>query len=438
MKKCDLLALIEACQDKLNSLYNDNLSNDVKEELKRILEITVKHYNIVKETDESNYVLLNNYAESYTNLYYTILNNNEKALEKNETGLSIYSQLDKIDNKQMLANPTEVNRIIDIDAQSVDNKKKSKSLLKIIASTSSVILAIAIIATLAKENNRLKNEIDSLEDDLGYKNTIIETLQENNNEENNIVLDINNEESVYNYAQSLQELLPENTLTTEDIINCLKLANFDELLNQSVFSSREELYDTISKLGTLVKYAGTEKTVIENKNTDIYFSEDELKDMIKCITNNELAISNFDSFKSEKGYNSYKVYEYCSKMFKDGNNKDKVLYAKLFNEITARKFESFSVTPDSPLSTYYLMLGMFNENKDYITALTANRNWGPIYGNMKNDSSVPNGYTGDKIDGTYGFICIEELIDHLTIGNPNYSFYSIYADEFMIDKGLSR
>ena len=418
MKKCDLLALIEACQDKLNSLYNDNLSNDVKEELKRILEITVKHYNIVKETDESNYVLLNSYAESYTNLYYTILNNNEKALEKNETGLSVYSQLSVRDNNDLIP--------IEVEDQNLENRKKAKTLLKIIAGTGSIMLAIAILATIAKENNKIKNDVDSLDDELG----IVQVLENN--------LDVNNEEALYNYAQSLQELLPENTLTTEDIINCLKLANFDELLNQSVFSSREELYDTISKLGTLVKYAGTEKTVIENKNTDIYFSEDELKDMIKCITNNELAISNFDSFKSEKGYNSYKVYEYCSKMLKDENNKDKVLYAKLFNEITARKFESFSVTPDSPLSTYYLMLGMFNENKDSITSLTANRNWGPIYGNVVANSSVPNGYTGDKIDGTYGFICIEELIDHLTIGNPNYSFYSIYADEFMIDKGLSR
>ena len=418
MKKCDLLALIEACQDKLNSLYNDNLSNDVKEELKKILEITVKHYNIVKKADESNYTLLNSYAESYTKLYYTILNNNEKALEKKETGLSVYSQLSVRDNNDLIP--------IEVEDQNLENRKKAKTLLKIIAGTGSIMLAIAILATIAKENNKIKNDVDSLDDELG----IVQVLENN--------LDVNNEEALYNYAQSLQELLPENTLTTEDIINCLKLANFDELLNQSVFSSREELYDTISKLGTLVNYAGTEKTVIENKNTDIYFSEDELNDMIKCITNNELSISNFDSFKSEKGYNSYKVYEYCSKMLKDENNKDKVLYAKLFNEITARKFESFSVTPDSPLSTYYLMLGMFNENKDYITSLTANRNWGPIYGNVVANSSVPNGYTGDKIDGTYGFICIEELIDHLTIGNPNYSFYSIYADEFMNDKGLSR
>ena len=421
MKKCDLLALIEACQDKLKSINTDNLSNNAKEKLEKILAITSEHYNIISQANENDVDLFNNYAEMYTRIYYNVLNKETKNLDNNETGLSVYSQLSLRDNNDLIPIEDEL-----VEDQNLENRKKAKTLLKIIAGTGSIMLAIAILATIAKENNKIKNDVDSLDDELG----IVQVLENN--------LDVNNEEALYNYAQSLQELLPENTLTTEDIINCLKLANFDELLNQSVFSSREELYDTISKLGTLVKYAGTEKTVIENKNTDIYFSEDELKDMIKCITNNELSISNFDSFKSEKGYNSYKVYEYCSKMLKDENNKDKVLYAKLFNEITARKFESFSVTPDSPLSTYYLMLGMFNENKDSIIALTANRNWGPIYGNVVANSSVPNGYTGDKIDGTYGFICIEELIDHLTIGNPNYSFYSIYADEFMIDKGLSR
>ena len=421
MKKCDLLALIEACQDKLKSINTDNLSNNEKEKLEKILAITSEHYNIISQANENDVDLFNNYAEMYTRIYYNVLNKETKNLDNNETGLSVYSQLSLRDNNDLIPIEDEL-----VEDQNLENRKKAKTLLKIIAGTGSIMLAIAILATIAKENNKIKNDVDSLDDELG----IVQVLENN--------LDVNNEEALYNYAQSLQELLPENTLTTEDIINCLKLANFDELLNQSVFSSREELYDTISKLGTLVKYAGTEKTVIENKNTDIYFSEDELNDMIKCITNNELSISNFDSFKSEKGYNSYKVYEYCSKMLKDENNKDKVLYAKLFNEITARKFESFSVTPDSPLSTYYLMLGMFNENKDSIIALTANRNWGPIYGNVVANSSVPNGYTGDKIDGTYGYICIEELIDHLTIGNPDYSFYSIYADEFMIDKGLSR
>ena len=421
MKKCDLLALIEACQDKLKSINTDNLSNNAKEKLEKILAITSEHYNIISQANENDVDLFNNYAEMYTRIYYNVLNKETKNLDNNETGLSVYSQLSLRDNNDLIPIEDEL-----VEDQNLENRKKAKTLLKIIAGTGSIMLAITILATIAKENNKIKNDVDSLDDELG----IVQVLENN--------LDVNNEEALYNYAQSLQELLPENTLTTEDIINCLKLANFDELLNQSVFSSREELYDTISKLGTLVKYAGTEKTVIEHKNTDMYFSEDELNDMIKCITNNELSISNFDSFKSEKGYNSYKVYEYCSKMLKDENNKDKVLYAKLFNEMTARKFESFSLTPESPISQYYLMLGMFNENMNASLALTTNHGWGPTYGEMKDDNTVPNGYTGDEIDGTYGYICIEELIHHLTIGNPDYSMYSIYADEVMIDKGLSR
>ena len=84
------------------------------------------------------------------------------------------------------------------------------------------------------------------------------------------------------------------------------------------------------------------------------------------------------------------------------------------------------------------MLGMFNENMQASLNLTTNHGWGPTYGEVQQNSSVPGGYTGDTIDGTYGYICIEELINHLSIGNVDYSFYSIYADEFMIDKSLSR
>ena len=88
------------------------------------------------------------------------------------------------------------------------------------------------------------------------------------------------------------------------------------------------------------------------------------------------------------------------------DEENKVLYAKLFNEMTARKFESFSLTPESPISQYYLMLGMFNENMNASLALTTNHGWGPTYGEMKDDNTVPNGYTGDEIDGTYGLSLI--------------------------------
>lgn len=484
MRKCDVLALIEACKERVEILLNKNISNGAKEDLKEILRVIDKHYNIVNAAEEDNVNLFNSYANCYSRLYYKTFNiikkienkennnlNVSENLNENELGLSLYSQISEVDNNNELdyfksralvksykkaKNSNDHDDIIDVDYEEVTDKNKIRILKDIIAVCGSAIVFLAIITSLVKENKRLKNELAMANDDLSFKNTVSETLQEipkteiEENmtfEENEIdeiieetkyILDVNDEDMLYNYAQSLQELLPENTLTTDDIINCLKLANYDELVNQSVFASREELFDSTSKLGTLVKYAGTENTVIENENTDIYFSEEELKDMLKCITNNELLATEFDSFKSNKGYNSYKIYEYCAKMFNDENNKNKVLYAKLFNEITARKFESFSVTPDSPLSTYYLMLAIFNENMNASLALTTNHGWGPTYGNVVANSSVPNGYTGDTIDGTYGYICIEELINHLTVGNPDYSFYSIYADEFMIDKSLSR
>ncbi|MDD5864948.1 MAG: hypothetical protein PUD07_00430 [bacterium] len=482
MRKCDILALIEACKERIELLLSKNISDGAKKDLKEILRVIEKHYNIVNAAEEDNVNLFNSYANCYSRLYYKTFNiikkieNNESKdlsvnenLNENELGLTLYSQISEVDNNNELdyfksralvksykKTTNDHNDIIDVDYEEVSDKKKIRILKDIIAVCGSAIIVLAIITSLVKENKRLKKELDIAKDDLSYKNTVIEDLQEipkteieenmtfEDNEINEIIeetkfsLDINDEDMLYNYAQSLQELLPENTLTTEEIINCLKLANFDELENQSVFASREELFESTSKLGTLVKYAGTEKTVIENENTDIYFTDEELKDMLKCITNNELLATEFDQFKSNKGYNSYKIYEYCAKMLNNENNQNKVLYAKLFNEITARKFESFSVTPDSPLSTYYLMLAIFNENMNASLALTTNHGWGPTYGNVVANSSVPNGYTGDTIDGTYGYICIEELINHLTIGNPDYSFYSIYADEFMIDKSLSR
>lgn len=482
MRKCDILALIEACKERIELLLSKNISDGAKKDLKEILRVIEKHYNIVNAAEEDNVNLFNSYANCYSRLYYKTFNiikkieNNESKdlsvienLNENELGLTLYSQISEVDNNNELdyfksralvksykKTTNDHNDIIDVDYEEVSDKKKIRILKDIITVCGSAIIVLAIITSLVKENKRLKNELDIAKDDLSYKNTVISDLQklpeteieENMNFEDNEIneiieetkfsLEINDEDMLYNYAQSLQELIPENTLTTEEIIKCLKLANFDELENQSVFASREELFESTSKLGTLVKYAGTEKTVIENENTDIYFTDEELKDMLKCITNNELLATEFDQFKSNKGYNSYKIYEYCAKMLNNENNQNKVLYAKLFNEITARKFESFSVTPDSPLSTYYLMLAIFNENMNASLALTTNHGWGPTYGNVVANSSVPNGYTGDTIDGTYGYICIEELINHLTIGNPDYSFYSIYADEFMIDKSLSR
>lgn len=460
MNKCDILALINACQSKIEEIIDMNISEKNKKGFEELLHATEKHYNIVANAKDNDTKLFESYASLYSSLYYKLRTIDSKVYSEN-VGLALYTQLKKAERKDVAeprkANNAEPSNVIDVKFEPVDEKKKNKT-LGIIAGASCTIAALAIIMSLVKENNKLKNQLNNLDNDdpKEAQEIVIEekptaeieeeiTIEEPSDtieiepiEELNLSnIDINNEDDLYNYAEKLAST-PGNTLTIEEIITALKLANFDDLENKSVFASREELYKANTDLGKLTTLVGTDKVEILHEENDIFVTEDTLKEMLACITNNELKLDNFSSLKEEKGYNIYKLYELCAKKLNDANEINKVLYAKLFNEMTARKFESFSLTPESPISQYYLMLGMFNENMNASLALTTNHGWGPTYGEMRDNNTVPNGYTGDEIDGSYGYICIEELIHHLTIGNPDYSMYSIYADEVMIDKGLSR
>lgn len=466
MKKCDLLALIEECQKILEKLLErQDLTGRTRNGLTDLLKASKTHYNIVAAAKDNDEKLLNSYAEGYSRLYYKLNLAKEKVSNKSEE-IAILNSLVEFKNMNLstyVVPPKKKDSdVIDVEFEEVKDKKVNKKLLGILGGSAVTIAALSIIISLAKENRNLKTSladalmpddsldttpaieevIDNDKKDDELEVTIPETKEEEKEpevqEKPTFVLDVNSEEMLLNYADSLREMLPEDTLSKEDIVTALKLANFDILEDNRVFASREELYKANKDLGVLTQYVGTDKVTIENKEDDIYITVDQLQDMIKCITNNELDIANFDELKEDKGYNIYKVYELCAQKLNNENENQKVLYAKLFNEITTRKFESFSLTPSSPLSQYYLMLGMFNENMQASLNLTTNHGWGPTYGEVQQNSSVPDGYTGDTIDGTYGYICIEELINHLSIGNEDYSFYSIYADEFMIDKSLSR
>ena len=465
MKKCDLLALIEECQKILEKLLErQDLTDRTRNGLTDLLKASKTHYNIVAAAKDNDDKLLNSYAEGYSRLYYKLNLAKEKVSNKSEE-IAILNSLVEFKNMNLstyVVPPKKNDDVIDVEFEEVKDKKVNKKLLGILGGSAVTIAALSIIISLAKENRNLKTSladalmpddsldttpaieevIDNDKKDDELEVTIPETKEEEKEpevqEKPTFVLDVNSEEMLLNYADSLREMLPEDTLSKEDIVTALKLANFDILEDNRVFASREELYKANKDLGFLTQYVGTDKVTIENKEDDIYITVDQLQDMIKCITNNELDIANFDELKEDKGYNIYKVYELCAQKLNNENENQKVLYAKLFNEITTRKFESFSLTPSSPLSQYYLMLGMFNENMQASLNLTTNHGWGPTYGEVQQNSSVPDGYTGDTIDGTYGYICIEELINHLSIGNEDYSFYSIYADEFMIDKSLSR
>lgn len=466
MKKCDLLALIEECQKILEKLLErQDLTGRTRNGLTDLLKASKTHYNIVAAAKDNDEKLLNSYAEGYSRLYYKLNLAKEKVSNKSEE-IAILNSLVEFKNMNLstyVVPPKKKDSdVIDVEFEEVKDKKVNKKLLGILGGSAVTIAALSIIISLAKENRNLKTSladalmpddsldttpaieevIDNDKKDDELEVTIPETKEEEKEsevqEKPTFVLDVNSEEMLLNYADSLREMLPEDTLSKEDIVTALKLANFDILEDNRVFASREELYKANKDLGFLTQYVGTDKVTIENKEDDIYITVDQLQDMIECITNNELDIANFDELKEDKGYNIYKVYELCAQKLNNENENQKVLYAKLFNEITTRKFESFSLTPSSPLSQYYLMLGMFNENMQASLNLTTNHGWGPTYGEVQQNSSVPDGYTGDTIDGTYGYICIEELINHLSIGNEDYSFYSIYADEFMIDKSLSR
>lgn len=466
MKKCDLLALIEECQKILEKLLErQDLTDRTRNGLTDLLKASKTHYNIVAAAKDNDEKLLNSYAEGYSRLYYKLNLAKEKVSNKSEE-IAILNSLVEFKNMNLstyVVPPKKKDSdVIDVEFEEVKDKKVNKKLLGILGGSAVTIAALSIIISLAKENRNLKTSladaimsddsldttpaieevIDNDKKDDELEVTIPETKEEEKEpevqEKPTFVLDVNSEEMLLNYADSLREMLPEDTLSKEDIVTALKLANFDILEDNRVFASREELYKANKDLGVLTQYVGTDKVTIENKEDDIYITVDQLQDMIKCITNNELDIANFDELKEDKGYNIYKVYELCAQKLNNEKENQKVLYAKLFNEITTRKFESFSLTPSSPLSQYYLMLGMFNENMQASLNLTTNHGWGPTYGEVQQNSSVPDGYTGDTIDGTYGYICIEELINHLSIGNEDYSFYSIYADEFMIDKSLSR
>lgn len=476
MNKRDLLALIEECQKILETLLErQDLSDRTRNSLLDLLKATKTHYNIVSVAKDDDIKLFNSYSDGYSRLYYKLNLARQKAYNRGEE-IAILNSLAEFKNINISTHvvpPKKNDDVIDVEYEDVTDKKNNKKLLGLLGGCAATVTALAIIISLAKENRNLKasiaesiktgNDVDNtpgIEEviDNDKKDDELEvTIPEKTEEETQtevkepeeetkepeieepvVTLDVNNEEMLSNYADSLQAMLPENVLSKEDIITALKLANFDILEDNRVFASREELYKANKDLGVLTQYVGTDKVTIENKEDDIYITEAQLKDMLQCITSNELDIANFDELKEDNGYNIYKVYELCAKKLNDANESQKVLYAKLFNEITARKFESFSLTPSSPLSQYYLMLGMFNENMQASLNLTTNHGWGPTYGEVQQNSSVPGGYTGDTIDGTYGYICIEELINHLSIGNVDYSFYSIYADEFMIDKSLSR
>ena len=253
-------------------------------------------------------------------------------------------------------------------------------------------------------------------------------------------VDLDNEEALYQYAEQLSSQLGENSLlTTDEIVDAIRLANIDDINNDGLFSSRDQLYNSTYAIGDITTALGTDSIIRRNPETDIYLSEDQLKDIIACVTNNEVSIDSFESACTDKGYDIYCVAETCVRNMYD-NNGDDMNYAKILNDLVARTVLSFSVVENAPLQTYYSILGIYNANGARVDELTAGQLLGPIYGNYNPDTAMYGTTEADvKIDGTYGYICVEELRDTTYVGSEDCIFYTLIADDEVINQnGLSR
>ena len=168
MKKCDILALIKACQNKIEEILDMNISEKNKKGFEELLHATEKHYNIVENAKEDDTKLFESYASLYSSLYYKLRTIDGKVYSEN-VGLALYTQLKKAESKEVTepkkgVNNSEPTNVIDVDYEEVDEKKKKKT-LGIIAGASCTIAALAIIFSLAKENSKLKNQINGLTED---------------------------------------------------------------------------------------------------------------------------------------------------------------------------------------------------------------------------------------------------------------------------------
>lgn len=412
MNKSELLVLIASCKNSIsNILKRSDISQEQKNALEALLAKVNEQESYIKTINESNQKELDHFSELYTRLAYSLKNFNPS------TSLVVAGKKDivkKPEAPKPVAPKVKVKKVIKEEEQKQETKDKRKKLIKWLH-VIGLALLIAILIHSCHENK--KNNNNNAPVDPSYTTE----------QQQVIYFDINDPDSLMNYAMYLQSQLPEGSdYTLEDIIYALRLANFEDLSNSDVFRDRDEIYTSTKNIGELSNLIGVDQLVTQDSNTDIYVSEAELKDIIMCVTDNNLTIDAFSNCMTEKGYDIYNLCQICTNQINGELRENTVYYAKVFSEIIARKLVTFSLTEDSPVSTYYTLIGMYNANFKKINELTSGHGWGPIYGD------------GTRIDGTYGCICVEELTNYLTIGNQSNIFFTDIIDQNLTYEAPSR
>ena len=233
------------------------------------------------------------------------------------------------------------------------------------------------------------------------------------------IIDVNDEAKLDEYSKYIQDELKKQAIIMDinDIKNAIKLVNVD-LLEEQPFASREEVYNATEDAGNIARNLGCTSILAEdptdNKNL---ITERTLDDMIANVT------PGFDKTKLNitkyaNGYSIYELLDVLVKGINDSNlsNTEREAYAKLLNEVAARKTRSMSLTPNSTVGQHYLVMGLYNAEGQELDELTAGKGYGPCYGD------------GKEIDNSYGFICVEELRNYMRVGNLDNAYYDYVAD----------
>ena len=250
-----------------------------------------------------------------------------------------------------------------------------------------------------------------------------------------------------NYATKIRNALADQSLTIDDIMYAIRMANWDALQDKNYFSDREGVCRSTYNAGLIATALGSDAVVQKNPNTDIFITDNQMMDILMTVTDNNLTLNDFASARVEsKGYDIYAVLDRCVTGMYENNllqitepttddvtnaHSRNMQFAMVFNDVVSRATRNFTIvsSEDAPLSTMYVILGMYNANMPRILELTSGQLLGPIYGN------------GARIDGNYGDICVEELATACYIardngqyaGNSKCIFYTDFIDEVILN-----
>lgn len=397
MTKTEVLEILTECKVSTEkALKRSDLTTAQKKELSYLLTLIKQYTQHIKDNvKETETELLQQYYEQFK-----AMKENLKTLEANQ------SIMLRPENELV-----KVEKVIPEKEQKEETKKERNKVWEIIKN---ILATLGVVALITLMVMGLKSCDINKTNDEETKPGIEQEADENIRPIEEI--DIENYSELMVYSEEVQSLLGETDLSIEEIMYAIRLGNFDSLEDKAIFKDRDEIYTATAGVGEIATKLGSNSIILRDENTDIYVSEEDLQDIIMCVTDNALSLENFASAKTENGYDIYSIVDVCIKGINAGNEND-VLYAKVFNDVLARKIAAFTITPDSPISTYYTLLGMYNANSKRILELTSGIGLTSVYGDET------------RIDGYYGFICVEELEAYLQIGNQNNIFYTDIIDE---------